>query len=56
MNDSNTNAVDPRDDRSDKAMLDQDITKPAVNDPDTSKTAPAVTPGPDTREENVSPK
>lgn len=53
MNDSDTNAVDPRDDGSDKAMLDPDTTKPAMNDP---KAAPKASPGPDTREEPDSPK
>jgi len=52
MNDSNTHAVDPRDDGSDKAMLDPDSTKPQMKDPK----APKASPGPDTREEPYSPK
>lgn len=53
MNDSNTHAVDPRDDGSDKAMLDPDSTQPPMNDP---KAVPKANPGPDTREEPFSPK
>lgn len=54
MNPSDTTAVDPRDDGTDKAeRMDQDVTKPYVRDP---KAAPATTPGPDTREEPNSPK
>lgn len=53
MNPSDTNAVDPREDGTNKAtIMDQDTTKPAVNDPK----APKVGPGPDTRDEPYSPK
>lgn len=53
MNPSDTNAVDPREDGSNKAtIMDQDTTKPAVNDPKN----PKVSPGPDSREEPYSPK
>jgi len=56
MNDSDTTAVNPRDDGTDKAgRMDQDTAKPYhVSEP--KKAPPEVRPGPDTREEPNSPK
>lgn len=54
MNSSDTTAVNPRDDGTDKASRDNDMPRPYhMPDP---KPVPLVSPGPDTREEPNSPK
>lgn len=56
MNPSDTTAVNPRDDGTNKAgRMDQDTTNRPYHAPD-PKSVPEVSPGPDTRDEPDTPK